>query len=80
MADDLGKWVFHYAKNGEWEWRHLSRATGGEIQRGAQTFRTLHVCIADAQRHGYMPPGHDDLAAAARRRPQVSHELRAFDC
>jgi hypothetical protein len=64
MADGLGRWVFIHADNGEWEWRHLSRATGGEIGRGTQTFRTLHVCIADAHRHGYMPP------AATLWRPQ----------
>jgi hypothetical protein len=80
VADALGKWVFHYAENGEWEWRHLSRATEGEIQRGAQTFRTLHVCIADAQRHGYMLASHDGLTAAARRHAHVGHELRTLDC
>ena len=81
MAAEFGKWVFMLTDASRWEWRHLSRGTGAELARAAETFATLHVCIANAQRHGYMLPNQNGLpTAATRQRHEARPELRAMDC
>ena len=55
-AHTADAWHFVYdEKDCLWSWRRLSRTTGEECERSAYSFASYNVCIADAERAGFIP-------------------------
>ena len=48
----------------------IDPTSGADLARCGEKFRSLLACFGDAQRHGYLPPGHDQVTVPARRPSQ----------
>ncbi len=47
-------WSFR-RENDDWVWERIT-AAGQSVARSRATFRDMDECVADATRHGYVPP------------------------
>ena len=80
MNGDVNLWHFIWDDtDGTWTWRQVS-STGEAVAESAFTFRSFNVCVADAERAGYvrdsMPVRRVPASSAAADHPHLRRAAR----